>query len=116
MTNTDMNINDSDEEIKIMPDTKIIGLIQAKTVYSFNVSELTVGHPYRIRFLGDIEIFDKKYKFHDEIYAVLASADEDSLKFATTYSNIGYDEKNSIRVSGAFELRPDMKFELDKLV
>lgn len=98
-----------------MPDTRIIGLIQSKITYSFNVSELIVGHPYRIRFLDDIEIFDKKYKVHDEIYAVLASADEDSLKFATAYSNICHDEKNTY-VSGAFELKPDMKFELDKLV
>jgi len=96
-----------------MPDTRIIGLIQSKTTYTFDVNKLVVGHPYRVRFLEDIDIFDNHYKYGDEIYAILAEADTDSIKFATIWPNVG---KQGSNIAGAFQLLPDMKFELDKLV
>ena len=96
-----------------IPDTRIRGLIQSKTTYAFDVSKLIIGHPYRVRFLENIDIFDKHYKYGDEIYAVLAKADTDSIKFATIWSNVGNECSN---IAGAFKLLPNMKFELDKLV
>ena len=96
-----------------MPDTRIRGLIQSKITYSFDVSKLTIGHPYRIRFLGDIDIFDKHYKYNDEIYGILAEATEEDLKFATIHDNV---TNIGSSISAAFQLKPDMKFELDKLV
>jgi hypothetical protein len=96
-----------------IPDTRIRGLIQSKIAYSFDVSKLTIGHPYRIRFLGDINIFDKHYKYNDEIYSILAEATEEDLKFATINDNV---TNIGSGISAAFQLKPDMKFELDRLV
>jgi hypothetical protein len=108
----DMVNTDTPNETYIR-DTRIRGLIQSKITYSFDVSKLTIGHPYRIRFLGDIDIFDKHYKYNDEIYSILAEATEEDLKFATIHDNV---TNIGSGISAAFQLKPDMKFELDKLV
>lgn len=118
MKDIDIETHESDEEDEksydvYVPDTKIRGLIQSKITYSFDVSKLTIGHPYRIRFLSDIDIFDKYYKYNDEIYGILAEATEEDLKFATIHDNV---TNIGSGISAAFQLKPDMKFELDKLV
>lgn len=94
-----------------IPDTRIRGLIRVKTEYSFDTDKLTLNHPYRIRFLQDIDVFDQHFKFHDEIYAILSRASDTSLRFATVGTVI-----HDNRIAVPFELTPDMKFELDKLV
>jgi hypothetical protein len=108
-----VNVDTPNETQFDIPDTRIRGLIQSKITYSFDVSKLTIGHPYRIRFLGDIDIFDKHYKYNDEIYGILAEATEEDLKFATIHDNV---TNIGSSISSAFQLKPDMKFELDKLV
>ena len=108
-----VNVDTPNETQFNIPDTRIRGLIQSKITYSFDVSKLTIGHPYRIRFLGDIDIFDKHYKYNDEIYSILAEATEEDLKFVTIHDNV---TNIGSGISAAFQLKPDMKFELDKLV
>lgn len=116
MKDIDIETHESDEEDEksydvYVPDTKIRGLIRAKTEYSFDTDKLTLNHPYRIRFLQDIDVFDQHFKFHDEIYAILSRASDTSLRFATVGTVIHDD-----RIAAPLELTPDMKFELDKLV
>jgi hypothetical protein len=94
-----------------MPDTRIAGLIQVKTEYSFDTDKLALEHPYRVRFLQNINIWGVDFKYNDEIYAILSSKNKKSLKFATA-GGVFYETKPAM----PFELKPDMKFELDKLV
>lgn len=116
MKDIDIETHESDEEDEKscdvdVPDTRIRGLIQAKTEYSFDTDKLTLNHPYRIRFLQDLVIFDQHFKVHDEIYAILSRASDTSLRFATAGTVI-----HDNRIAAPLELTPDMKFELDKLV
>jgi hypothetical protein len=117
MKDIDIKTHESDEEDEkshdvYVPDTRIRGLIQSKIAYSFDVSKLVIGHPYRIRFLQETDIFDRTYQDGDYTYGILADVDDHSLKFAVQGMDVG----DCDRIVGAFELTPDMKFELDKLV
>lgn len=117
MKDIDIETHESNEEDEKsydvdVPDTRIRGLIQVKTTYAFDRSKLVIGHPYRIRFLQETDIFDRTYQYDDYTYGILADVDDHSLKFAVQGMDIG----DCDRIVGAFELTTDMKFELDKLV
>lgn len=117
-TTTDTTNEEKKEVVDVAHDNDgIVGLIKRQVTYTFDLTKVELGLPYRITFLEDTVIFDVAYRKGSNIYALLLRAFPGRLIFVQTRmmgSGDDYDDLCMEKILMIFELTPNMKFKLER--